>query len=135
MHLGDKIFFMNLRIALVLSLSILSSCGWIIDTDSTDTTLSAINLSEGTLSPTFTADQFSYTSSVATNTDTITLVATSTSQNANVLVNVNEQRYILVGSGYESQNLTLQPGINTVRIQVIAENGEDYKIYKIRITR
>jgi hypothetical protein len=126
---------MMLRILLSFVILFFSSCGWIIDTDSSDTTLSAITLSEGTVSPSFSAGQSNYTSSVAPSTENISLVATSTSPNANVLVNVNDQQYILVGSGFESQDLELQTGINTVRIQVIAENGEDLQIYKIRITR
>lgn len=82
--------------------------------------LSALSVSPGTLSPAFSKDTLNYTATVNDSATSIAVTATAEDSKAKVSLN-----------GVQNN---LQPGENTVKITVTAENG-DTKTYKIVVTR
>lgn len=97
---------------------------WLCDTTvqaaSADNSLSSIELSEGTLSPSFQYNVVDYQVSVGSDTDSIEVRATTSHEAAD----------ILGGTGTHQ----LEDGENTVRILVEAENGNQ-AVYTIKIVR
>jgi hypothetical protein len=81
-------------------------------------TLSALTLSSGTLSPVFASSTTSYTASVANATTSITVRPTLTTTTATVRVNGT-----LVTSGSDSQSIPLTVGDNTITVEVTAQDG------------
>ena len=88
--------------------------------ESNDATLKSLTVSEGTLSPTFSAATTNYTVSVANNISQITISATANDGNANV-----------AGTG----NKSLKVGSNPFNIVVTAEDGTTEKTYTVTVTR
>lgn len=88
---------------------------------STDATLATLAVSEGTLSPAFSAGVTAYTVSVANSVEEITITATATDANA-------------VVSGDTATHI-LTVGTNTFTVTVAAEDGETTKNYTITVTR
>lgn len=86
---------------------------------STDTTLSALSVSPGTLSPAFSPSTTSYTVSVGADTADLVVSATANDSKASVSV---------------SGNKGLKAGENTIKVTVKAESG-DTKTYKIICTK
>ena len=97
---------------------------------SSNANLSALSLSSGTLSPTFAATITNYASSVANSVSSITL--TPTVEDATATVTVNG---IPTVSGQASSSIDLNEGLNTINIEVTAQNGITIKTYSIAVTR
>ncbi len=110
---------------------LLSSCGWIID-ESNDTRLKSLEVSNGTLEPSFSSAETDYTLSVSTNSFSVT--AEAKHEDADLLIKFNDDRYFLIGPGEE---VILEPkiGKNTVEVKVVAADGGATKGYKINVTR
>lgn len=87
---------------------------------STDASLKALSVNNGTLSPKFATGTTSYTVSVANSVSSIKVSATATDANAKV-----------TGTGTK----TLSVGKNTINIKVTAEDGKTTKTYTITVTR
>ena len=87
---------------------------------SNDATLKGLTVSQGTLSPAFSAATTSYTVSVANSIDQITIGATANDGNASV-----------AGTGNKSLNV----GSNPFSIVVTAEDGTTKKTYTVTVTR
>jgi hypothetical protein len=85
---------------------------------SNDATLSALALSSGTLSPSFTSVTTSYTVSVSNATTSVTVTPTVNQANATVKVNG-----ITVTSGTASGGISLNVGMNTITTLVTAQDG------------
>jgi len=96
---------------------------------SSNSSLSALSLSSGTLSPTFAAGTRSYTASVGNATTSITATATLADVRASVRVNGTP-----VTSGSASGALPLVVGINLITVIVTAEDDTTTS-YAVTVTR
>jgi len=85
---------------------------------SDDANLGGLTLSQGTLSPTFSAGTADYTANVDANTSSITV--TPTVEDAGATVTVNG---VAVTAGNSSPEISLSTGTNTISIVVTAANG------------
>jgi len=92
--------------------------------------LSSVALSSGTLSPSFSETEKSYTAIVGDAVSTVTLTPIVNYPLATVYVNG-----IKVASGTASANIPLSPGVNTITTEVVAEDNATVKIYTIKVTR
>jgi hypothetical protein len=101
---------------------------------SRDATLSALSISQGTISQTFASATTSYTASVKNSVDSITVTPTRTQANATIQVRVGAGSYASVTSGSASSALALSLGSNTVNVLVTAQDGTT-NTYTITITR
>ena len=92
-------------------------------------TLSALTLSAGTLSPTFASSTTSYTASVLSDTSTVTVTPTKSQANATITVNGTT-----VSSGSASGSISLSVGANTITVIGTAQDGTT-TTYTITVTR
>lgn len=95
--------------------------------------LATLAMSTGTLSPAFASGTLSYTASVTASTASLNLTATTANANATLQYRVN-------GSEYTTTNglaipVTLETGLNTVQIEVTAEDEVTLRLYTLQITR
>jgi gliding motility-associated-like protein len=93
-------------------------------------TLASISLSNGTLSPSFNATTANYNVTVAYAVSSITLTPQATDPEAAITVNGST-----VLSGNPSQSMTLNPGLNTVTITVVAPDLSASRNYQLTIQR
>jgi len=96
----------------------------------TDATLSSFTISNGTLSPAFSASTTSYTDAIANITAGITVLLTTDDPNATVTANGTT-----ITSGVRSPEIPINVGSNTLSIIVTAQNGVTSQAYTIIITR
>ncbi|WP_439541629.1 cadherin-like beta sandwich domain-containing protein [Hyphomicrobium sp.] len=92
--------------------------------------LSNLSLSQGSLSPTFSASTTAYTASVASSVTSITVAATLVEPNATITVNGN-----LVTSGNPSGAIALNAGDNTITVVVTAQDGTTTKTFTVTVNR
>ncbi|MDQ8698722.1 cadherin-like beta sandwich domain-containing protein [Hyphomicrobium sp. LHD-15] len=92
--------------------------------------LSALSLSQGTLSPTFSGSTTSYSASVANAVDSLRVTPTLADSNATVTVNGHA-----VTSGAQSSDIALAVGNNTITVLVTAYDGTTTKSYEISVRR
>jgi hypothetical protein len=91
--------------------------------------LSSLRLSEGILTPTFTANTLNYQASVSSSVDEITITPTSTGNSITVAGRD-------VVSGATSQTLRLQVGINEITVSVLRPVvGASATVYTLQVTR
>ncbi len=102
---------------------------------STVSTLSAMTLSSGTLSPSFASGTTAYTASVINTTTSLTVTSTVTDATASIQVRVNGGTYTSVSSGAASGSLSLNVGSNTVDVKVTAQDGTTITTYTTTVTR
>jgi DUF971 family protein len=93
-------------------------------TPSSDATLSALTLSQGSLSPGFASGTFAYTASVPNSVSTFTVTPTTNDANASATVN----------GASAATPVTLTVGSNTVTVQVTAQDGTTQS-YTVAVTR
>lgn len=91
---------------------------------SSESRLSALTLSAGTLSPAFSADTKNYTAVVENATDKLA-IKTKAADGATVTVNGKAA----------SKKVALKVGYNTIKIQVKAEDGKATSTYTVKVTR
>ena len=91
---------------------------------SSESRLSALTLSAGTLSPAFSADTKNYTAVVENAADKLA-VKTKAADGATVTVNGNAA----------SKKVDLKVGYNTIKIQIKAEDGKATSTYTVKVTR
>ena len=96
---------------------------------STDSTLSALDVSAGTLNPTFNAATDAYAVSVGTDVASVTVTPTTTDDGATVVVNG-----VAVASGQPSEAIDLNVGNNTIPIVVTAEDTST-QTYTVTVAR
>jgi len=96
---------------------------------SSDDNLSALTVSAGTLSPTFSASVTSYGVSVPSTTTSLTVTATTSSGKATLQIVGMDAT-----SGTASAPQPLMPGLNLIDVDVFAEDGS-VRIYDITVTR
>ena len=105
-------------------------------TPSNVATLSALTLSQGTLSPAFTGGTVAYVATVASVFSSITVTPTVTQANATVGVRVGGSgAFSPVTSGTASGALALTPGANTLEVLVTAQDGTTTRTYTVTVTR
>lgn len=92
------------------------------DNRDTINTLSKLTLNNGTLSPTFSSANLTYTATVASTITKTTVTATLTS---------NKSSFV---SGYGSREVNLEYGSNKIEVKVKSEN-DVVRIYSIYVTR
>jgi VCBS repeat-containing protein len=97
---------------------------------SSDATLSNLVISSGTLTPSFTASNISYTASINNSVSTVTVTPTVNQANATVKVNGTA-----VNSGTASGNINMAVGANTITVAVTAQDTTTVKTYTIVVTR
>jgi hypothetical protein len=102
--------------------------GIVITESSNNADLSALTSSAGTLSPAFSATQYSYNLPVPNGTTSITLTPTGVGK----VIRVNGNTTV---SGVESSSITTGVGITEVLITVTAADGFTSKIYTINVSR
>lgn len=95
-----------------------------------DATLSGLSLSEGTLSPSFSAATSSYSASVASSVSSVTVTPVVSESHATVTVNGSA-----VTSGSASPGISLAPGsVTTVSVIVTAQDSST-RSYTLSVTR
>jgi len=92
--------------------------------------LSGLSLSTGALTPAFTATNFSYTSNVPANVSSINVSAVATDALAAISINGAP-----LSNGNASQVISLNTGINSIAVQVTAQDGITVSTYTIQVTR
>ncbi|MBK9308054.1 MAG: cadherin-like beta sandwich domain-containing protein [Nitrospira sp.] len=101
---------------------------------STDSNLSDLTLSVGTLSPSFSPGQLTYNASVSANDETITMTATKSDPNAEM----SSGGSVIAAAGTPTGRVTVSLGRNTTTtasILVIAQDGITPKTYTINVFR
>ena len=94
-----------------------------------DTSLRALSLSAGSLSPVFNGSTLNYSATVENNVDSITVTPTLNSSSATVTVNGTE-----VDSGEPSDAIALNVGSNSLNVVVSADDGSS-TTYTVGVTR
>jgi hypothetical protein len=97
---------------------------------STNASLSGLQLSSGTLSPSFAPGTTTYSASVASGVTSVLAVPTAADPNA--VIRVNGQ---VVASGTASQSIALAIGPNTITVLVTAQDGTTTATYTVIVTR
>jgi len=97
---------------------------------STDATLSSLKISKGTLSPVFIRTTLGYTASVANTVASITVTPTANASVSTIKVNGAN-----VTSGTASGAITLNIGVNTINVAVLAQDGTTTETYTITVTK
>jgi gliding motility-associated-like protein len=93
-------------------------------------TLSNLTLSQGTLKPVFASSTLSYAASVDYSVSSITVTPTTSDANATIKVNG-----VVAFSGQPSQVIDLDPGDNTITVDVLAQDGITTVTYTVIVTR
>lgn len=96
--------------------------------------LANIALSEGTLSPAFSAAATSYTSSVNSGTSSVTITSTAADPSSTIKLRINEREFVTATSGSPSPALALNAGTNIIDILLTGTDGST-KTYTISLKR
>ena len=99
-------------------------------TGSSNADLSNLTVSQGTLTPAFSAGTTDYTDSVANSVTSMTVTPTLADATASIMVNG-----MAVASGSVSQSINLNVGNNTITVVVTAQDGSTTKTYSIAVNR
>ncbi len=102
---------------------------------STNANLNGLTLSAGTLSPSFSGSETTYTASVTNASSSITLTPTADQSDATLQIQVNSGGFTSITSGTASSALALSVGDNTIDVKVTAEDGTTVKTYTLTVTR
>ncbi|MBC6414075.1 MAG: cadherin-like beta sandwich domain-containing protein [Chromatiales bacterium] len=103
---------------------------------SSDASLSALVVSEGTLSAPFDSNTRDYTVLVANTTETITVTPTATNTSATITVETAEAETQTVESGTTSTAIELAAGeVTTIMVVVTAQGGNKMERYTIAVSR
>ncbi len=100
------------------------------DVTSNDALLSVFQISNGTLSPSFSPATNTYSDNIANLTSGITLFMTTDNPNATITVNGNP-----VTSGVRTSTIPMSLGLNTLTIVVTAQDGITTNTYTVAVTR
>ena len=99
-------------------------------TGSGDASLSALSLSGVTLTPAFVSGTTTYTASVANSVPETMVTASASDANASVEVTPED-----ADDGILGEQVALEVGETTIRVEVTAEDGETMQTYTVTITR
>ena len=101
---------------------------------SADAGLSALSLSAGSISPSFSATTFTYTLEVDNDVSSTTVTATPGHGRATLKAGLAGS-LSAINRGTASGNINLAVGANTVQVEVTAEDGATRKTYTVTVTR
>ena len=105
-------------------------------TASTDATLNALELSNGTLSPTFATDHVSYTASVQGEFAQITVTPTATASGSTIeYLNATDTAIVDADTDKDGHQIALSIGANTIKVKVTADDRTTTKTYTLTVTR
>ncbi|MCG9898535.1 MAG: FG-GAP-like repeat-containing protein, partial [Hydrotalea sp.] len=107
----------------------------LIRNNNSNANLASLVTNVGTLSPVFSSNTISYTTSVSNSTSTIVVTPTVSDPNASIQLRINNGTYSTITSGSPSNSLSLNVGENTIDVLVTAQNGSTNKTYSIVVTR
>jgi hypothetical protein len=93
-------------------------------------TLSKLAISRGNLSPAFNSSTFDYLARVPNTAASITVTPTKSNTNSTIRVNKT-----VVDSGTVSSTIPLRVGINTIIVEVTAQDGVTKRTYALKIKR
>lgn len=102
---------------------------------SRDATLAGLALSKGSLSPGFNSATTSYTAMVGTSDVSLTATPTAADALAALRIRINGGAFAVVTSGSPSGVLPLNVGLNTIDVQVTAQDGTTVRTYTVVVTR
>ena len=103
---------------------------------STDATLSALSLSDGTLAPTFAVATTDYTALVANSVDEVTVTATENHASATVkYYDAIDAEIADADTNAAGHQVALAVGANTIVVAVTAEDGSTSQDYTVTVTR
>ena len=97
--------------------------------------LQHLELSAGTLAPSFTAGIFDYSASVANYVPSVNVTPTAISGIATISVKINSGGFVSVASGSPSGSLPLNVGTNAIEVRVISGNLSVTNTYAVTLTR
>jgi len=97
---------------------------------SDDATLSALSLSDGTLSPAFSSADTMYTADVGEDVDTITVTAMATHDSADVAITPAD-----ADADADGHQVMLTAGENMIMVEVTAEDDSTTMRYHVTVTR
>jgi gliding motility-associated-like protein len=97
---------------------------------SNNAALANLQLSNGTLNPSFASMTTDYTTSVPNTTTSVTVTPTTSDSTASVTVNG-----VATPSGSASSNIPLSVGADTIKTVVTAQDGTTKKNYTVTVTR
>ena len=101
----------------------------------TDVELSALSLSEGTLSPSFSTSTVSYAASVSYGVECISVMTTKSDQGAEIEFLDGSGSIIADADDIAGHQVKLAVGENIINVKVTAEDGTTTQSYTITITR
>ncbi len=96
--------------------------------------LSALSLSAGSISPSFSATTYTYTLNVGHDVSSTTVTATASHGRATLKAGLAGSLSAIT-SGTPSGDISLAPGANSVQVEVTAEDGMAQQTYTITVTR
>ena len=103
---------------------------------STDATLSALTLSEGTLDPAFLSTTETYTATVDHRTSRVTVTATTNDANATFeYLDSDDAAITDADLATDGQQVDLDVGPNTIKVKVTATDGTTTQTYTVTVTR
>ena len=103
---------------------------------STDATLTALTLSDGTLSPAFASGTVNYTAGVAANVAAITVTPTTSDSNAAPEYLDGDDRTLDdADASTDGQQVNLEVGENTIKVRITAADATTTQTYTIVVTR
>ena len=103
---------------------------------STDPTLTALTLSDGTLDPVFASDTYAYAVSVENSVDTITVTPTTAHDSATVAyLDASDAEITDADGNTEGHQVALDVGGNVIKVQVTAADGVTTQTYTLTVTR
>ena len=107
---------------------------------STDATLSALTLADGTtnivLNPAFASGTRNYAAVVANSVDSVTVSATTSHASARFdLLDANDEEIDDADANRSGYQVSLDTGTNTIKVKVTAEDGSTTRTYRLRVTR
>ncbi len=102
---------------------------------STDATLGSLSTGTGTLSPSFTSGQTTYTETVPNTTTSITVKPTANNTNAKSITVTAGGVTSTVSSGSSSPAIALAIGANIITVKITAQDGVTTDTYTITVTR
>ena len=103
---------------------------------STDATLSALTVSDGTLSPAFASDTYAYTASVGNSVSQTTVTPTTTDPNATFeFLDESDASLADADGNTAGQQVDLAVGANVIKVKVTAEDATATQTYMVTVTR